>query len=190
MINRLKSINWYRLNRSLHRDFGYFCIGFVLIYAISGIAVNHRDDWNPNFYVARDTIATPQVNWDTVNDNVLIQQVLEQVDGQFEVKASYWQSPSQFKVFLENDGNLSLNLSQNTIVFERIKARPVFQAFNRLHLNETHKSWIIVSDIFAGLLIFLALSALFMVKGKYSPWRKKSLWIIAGFVIPGVYIFI
>ena len=38
-------------SRILHRDIGYFFIGTTLIYAISGIALNHMSDWNPNYSV-------------------------------------------------------------------------------------------------------------------------------------------
>ena len=39
---------WSRL---LHRDIGFFFIGASIIYGLSGIALNHLNDWNPNYYV-------------------------------------------------------------------------------------------------------------------------------------------
>ena len=52
---RRKRFSWRRWNNILHRDFGYLAVGLTLIYAISGIAVNHIDDWNPNYdYNAQD----------------------------------------------------------------------------------------------------------------------------------------
>ncbi len=38
-------------SRILHRDIGYFFIFTSLIYGISGIALNHMSDWNPNYSV-------------------------------------------------------------------------------------------------------------------------------------------
>src|SRR5688500_5700110 len=35
--------------RALHRDAGYFVVGFTIIYAVSGLAVNHIGQWDPNF---------------------------------------------------------------------------------------------------------------------------------------------
>ena len=35
-----------RYLRPLHRDFGYLIVGLTFVYAISGLAVNHIDDWN------------------------------------------------------------------------------------------------------------------------------------------------
>ena len=183
-------INWFRLNRSLHRDVGYFCIGFILIYAISGIAVNHKNDWNPNYAVHTTKITARDIDWNINDHQVLIKKVLTLANTQLDVKASYWQSPNQFKVFLHDDANISLNLNTNTLTVEQIRPRPIFQALNRLHLNETHQSWIIVSDIFAALLLFLAMSSLFMIRGKYGPFGKRGLFILAGFAIPAGFIFL
>src|ERR1700741_4125065 len=38
---------WRAWLRAIHRDVGYLAIGFTIIYAISGIAMNHMDDWDP-----------------------------------------------------------------------------------------------------------------------------------------------
>ncbi len=35
----------------VHRDVGYFFAGLTVLYAISGVAVNHIEDWNPNYSV-------------------------------------------------------------------------------------------------------------------------------------------
>ena len=43
--------------RAVHRDIGYLAVGFTVIYALSGIAMNHIDDWDPNFQA---TERTPQ----------------------------------------------------------------------------------------------------------------------------------
>ncbi|MDP1890370.1 MAG: hypothetical protein Q8K55_05710, partial [Gemmatimonadaceae bacterium] len=37
----------------LHRDVGYLAVALTIAYAISGIAVNHIADWNPNYRVTK-----------------------------------------------------------------------------------------------------------------------------------------
>ena len=45
--------------RALHRDFGYIAVGLTFIYALSGLAVNHIADWDPNFEnYERDVVLT------------------------------------------------------------------------------------------------------------------------------------
>ena len=36
--------------RALHRDVGYFVVGLTIIYALTGLAVNHIADWDPSFH--------------------------------------------------------------------------------------------------------------------------------------------
>ena len=48
-------MNLRKLSHALHRDIGYLCIGLTLIYALSGIAVNHIRDWNPSYRVVRSS---------------------------------------------------------------------------------------------------------------------------------------
>ena len=49
-------MKWRRWVVALHRDLGYFFTGVIVLYAMSGIAVNHVDDWNPNFVIDRRDI--------------------------------------------------------------------------------------------------------------------------------------
>ena len=42
-------VQWRALLRALHRDFGYTAVGLTVVYALSGLAVNHIGDWDPSF---------------------------------------------------------------------------------------------------------------------------------------------
>ena len=48
-----RRFKWRRWNNVLHRDLGYFCVALTVIYAISGVAVNHIHHWNPNYRFER-----------------------------------------------------------------------------------------------------------------------------------------
>lgn len=188
-MTKKQGINWFRLNRSLHRDFGYLVIGFTLVFAVSGIALNHVRDWNPNYQVER--IEREIVLASTLPETDLNKALLAAFPIDDAIKASYWESRQRYKLFFEGGGTLSLNFARNHAVFEKLTERPVFKQFNTLHLNEVKAGWIVFSDIYAGLLIFLSISALFMVKGKYSPWRMRKGWLVlSGIAIPLVYMFI
>ncbi|MCH1925749.1 PepSY-associated TM helix domain-containing protein [Shewanella sp. C32] len=183
-------INWFKLNRTLHRDIGYFCVGLTIVFAVSGIAVNHIRDWNPNYSVSQTQQQLTPQPWQQLSDSELEQQMLQAADTQLPKKTSYWSSANEFKLFLQNGSNLTLDTEHSVLHAELIKPRHVLQAFNKLHLNEGHSAWVIFSDLYAAMLLFLALSALFMVKGKYSPWRKRSVLVIAGIVLPAAFVFV
>jgi hypothetical protein len=36
--------------RAIHRDLGYFYVGLILSFALSGVMMNHRDSWHPEKY--------------------------------------------------------------------------------------------------------------------------------------------
>ncbi len=50
------AIKWRKWNKAVHRDFGYFFFGMVIIYSLSGIAINHIKDWNPNYVIITEDI--------------------------------------------------------------------------------------------------------------------------------------
>ena len=52
-----RRFQWRRWNNILHRDIGYVCVALTVIYAVSGIAVNHIHDWNLNYRI--------ELDWDT-----------------------------------------------------------------------------------------------------------------------------
>jgi hypothetical protein len=181
-------INWFKLNRTLHRDIGYLCVGLTIVFAVSGIALNHLSDWNPNYIVER--YEKPFITNNKQSDQQLNIELLNLFPKAGHIKASYWESVSRYKLFFDGGGSLSANFSSKKAVYEHIRERAVFKQFNTLHLNEAKNGWLFFSDIYAGLLIFLAISSLFMVKGKYSPWRLKRGWLmVVGGLIPFVYIF-
>ena len=188
-MTRKLSINWFRLNRYLHRDFGYLAIGLTIVFAVSGIAVNHIDDWNPNYQVERIEKKIYVLN--SLPEPELNEEIIQLFSINQAIKASYWETSQHYKLFLGDGGTLSANFINDTVVYEKISERVVLKQFNTIHLNEVKYGWIIFSDIYAGILLFLAISSLFMVKGKYSPWRPRKGWLVLlGIFIPTIYMFV
>jgi len=58
---RRGEIPWRRWSIALHRDVGYLTVALTIAYAISGIAVNHIADWNPNCRVTKTPMKVPSV---------------------------------------------------------------------------------------------------------------------------------
>ena len=181
--------SWLRLIRKLHRDLGYLVIGLTIVFAVSGIAVNHIHDWNPNYKVERFEL--PHHLNQSATDDSLNKGLISLFAIKQPVKASYWETSQDYKVFLQNGSTLTANFVSNKAVFEQISERPLLKQFNALHLNEVKSGWVIFSDIYAGILLFLAISALFMVRGRNSPWGARKGWLVAlGILIPVTYMMI
>ena len=65
---------------------------------------------------------------------------------------------------------------------------PLLHAVNFLHLNSYKKAWTWVADIYAVSLILLALTGLFMIRGKRK--MRGILLTIVGSLVPLVFLFI
>jgi hypothetical protein len=176
---------WRRWNRIIHRDFGYFFFGMTIIYALSGIAINHIKDWNPNYIIKTKNISVSIP--DEINKNEVLN-ILKILNEEKNYKKHYFPKKDQLKVFIKN-GTLTLNLNSGNGIIEKIKVRPIFKPMNYLHYNPI-KWWTWFSDIFAGALILIAISGLFILKGKKGITKRGAWLTILGILIPVIYLLI
>ena len=170
-------------SRILHRDIGYFFIGASLIYGISGIALNHLRDWNPNYKVSRVHVETDLSLEKTVGLKENILEFLDAIDDRKNYKSHYFPDPQYLKIFLAGGSSVVMNVATGQGTAEFLVKRPVIYQSNYLHYNP-HAWWMWFSDIYAGALIFLALSSVFMVRGKKGAWGRGGVYIVLGIIIP------
>ncbi|MCD6346353.1 MAG: PepSY-associated TM helix domain-containing protein [Bacteroidales bacterium] len=172
-----------KLIRVLHRDLGYLFFGMSIIYAISGIALNHIRDINSNFNIHHyqidygSAIAKPEVNeqW--------IANLLKDIEVDNAYKKHYFPSDNKLKVFLKN-GNLELDMQTGKGLLETVRRRPVLFQLNFLHYNPG-RWWKWFSDIFCVAWIIISITGLFIIKsGKHSIRKRGAVWTIAGIIIP------
>jgi hypothetical protein len=175
---------WIRI---IHRDMGYIFFGMSLIYGISGIALNHLDDWNPDYIIriSRDSLqdvpAIDEISVETAGA------LVRQIDQHYQYRSHYFPSPGILKIFI-NQGSVTINLVSREVVTEVIKKRPVFREMNFLHYNKPKKLWKWFSDGFATALVLLAISGLFMIRGKKGITGRGA-WLTAlGIIIPVVFL--
>ena len=176
-------INWHKVNNVLHRDVGYFFVGMTIIYAISGIALNHISDWDPNYIIRNEKL---QVQKSTLHPGMSRQEVVnvvEELGIDNKLKKHYYPNATTLKVFLDG-GSLTLDIQSGEGKIEAVSRRPVFYEINFLHYNHSKFLWTWFSDIFAGGLVLLAITGLFVLKGK-NGLKRRGLWfVLAGVIIP------
>ncbi len=180
------AFKWRKWNRAVHRDFGYFFFGMTFIYALSGIAINHLHDWNPNYVITTEDI---QVD---IGDNkpgkTEIKAFLKPYEEDVNYRNHYYPNDEVLKVFIK-DGNVYIDLETGEGLIEKTIRRPLFREVNYLHYNPI-KYWTWYSDIFAGALIILSLSGLLIPRGDKGITARGSWLTILGIAIPVVYLFI
>jgi len=170
-----------RLNVATHRDLGYFCAGLVIIYCLSGLALNHVDDWNPDFIIHRKTIHfTGEYRADSLSGESIA--AFGSMVGEGKYKVYDMPAPAQLKIYYDN-ASLHLNFSTHTGVYEQIARRPLFYQVNLLHRNSL-KGWRWASDVLAVMLVVISVSGLFILKGKKGLSGRGKWLLLAGLLPP------
>ena len=175
-----------KFNRATHRDLGYFFVGMILIYSLSGIAINHIDDWDPNYKVSHWTenidVQYTKDNFDSKEAKKLLKEwgVTERY------RKFYWNRDGDIKIFFKS-GTAILDVQDNIAYLETLKRRPIFHMVNWLHYNP-NAYWKWFSDIFAGALILLAISGMFILRGKNGLKWRGTILISIGIALPLIYL--
>lgn len=181
-------MKWRKLNRAIHRDLGYFFFGMCIIYGLSGIALNHRHHWNPNYIITQKSfnLAPPQ---DEIADNKeLSMHYLDQLERGDEFRTSL-RSGDNLRIFVRN-GSITVDMISGQADLEIIRRRPVFREVNFLHYNTPRKLWTWFADLFAGGLIVLAFTGLFILRGKNGVTGRGAILTSAGILIPLIMLYI
>lgn len=171
-----------RLFRILHRDLGYFIVGMTIVYGLSGILLNHRHDFNPDYqiYATEFNVNLPQK---TNTSEQEIRNILKSVDRDVVYKKHYVNNEGVLKVFIEN-GEVIINPETGKGTMRYLQRRPVFFEMNNLHRATIGTVWKWVSDGMAVILMFVAVTGLVLLKGKRGFARWGWWWTIAGIITP------
>lgn len=177
-----------KLNRITHRDIGYLIAGLTIIYAISGIALNHKHNWNPNYIFDNRSFKTDiPISRESFDDEVA-QQILRSINIDPSFKTFYFPSGNKVTIFLDG-GLVQVNALTGEGVIEKISKRPIFYQVNFLHYNPG-KWWKYFSDIYCVALILVTITGLFIVKGRNGITKRGAILTIIGIVLPLLFLLI
>lgn len=179
-MNSKSFVRWCRI---IHRDLGYLMVGLCLVYALSGIILNHMGGDDPAYTTEKNTIRIqPGLSpeelsrmWTSNEELPVIKKVLPLNDG---------------RVRLLCEGGLGeYEVATGDVVFEIYKKRAFVYWINKMHYNQL-KGWVSIADFFSVSLIFFALSGLVIVKGKNGLAGRGKWFLLIGLLIPLLYILI
>jgi hypothetical protein len=176
-----KKINWRRWNNLLHRDLGYLCVGLTVIYAISRIAVNHMHHWNPNYKFERieETIEPIPLS----DRETMVAQAVQRLNLEALPNESFRPDPGTLQMFYDG-WSVQVDVAAGIALVERPRDRVILRDSNFLHLNHPKGVWTYVADVYAFLLLFLAISGMFVLKGKAGLTGRGKWFILAGVLVP------
>lgn len=180
-------MRWRKLNRILHRDIGYFFFGMSIIYGLSGIALNHIEDWDPSYNIRNEQILMVPGDLKGAMTKEEVLNMLERLNINARYKSHYYPSPDYLKIFLKG-GSVTFNISSGRGMLELVSRRPVFFEFNFLHYNNPRFIYTYFADIYGAGLILMAITGLFMLQGKKGLSGRGKWFVGIGILIPLIFL--
>ncbi|MDZ4714643.1 MAG: PepSY-associated TM helix domain-containing protein [Cytophagales bacterium] len=173
--------------RNVHRDIAYFFLGLILAFSISGIFLNHRQSWHPRRY----TYSVKEV---TVTIPVTKEQVTDEYIKNFTTTHQIEDVVRRFSV--DDKNNLRISYTSNDVLvdltsgkgkIESYRTTPLLGQMTQLH-QDTSKWWIYYSDLFGLAMFTMAMTGMFIEKGKNSFW-KRGWWLASlGMIFPLIFL--
>lgn len=175
---------WRAWLRAIHRDFGYLAIGFTVIYAVSGIAQNHIEEWGDVSYKATERVITIPEIADTTPDIVAVKAVADAV--KLGVPTEHTRAGDEIHLSYAN--GVKVVAIGRTVTIQTRERRAFIGVANWLHTARGKKAWKYISDAYAVLLLYLAISGMFMIKGRLGLKWRGTILIGAGVAVPVLYV--
>jgi len=168
---------WRKTLFVLHRDVGFVALGLTIVYGVSGIAVNHRRDWDYDRSVSveslslggaadlvgdvpadrRDAITHDPTTWSPDEEQRIVRAIAAKVGRPEGPRNAFWRGPDRFSLFFGpgDDDTVDYTPSTGEAIRTTRKDRVVLRQMNLLHLNKPGRWWTWVADLYALSLLFL-----------------------------------
>lgn len=173
------------LLRALHRDAGYLGVGLTVVYAVSGVAVNHIADWDPSFQSYEQTHQLKSKL--AGDDDAIARSVLTELHIGGTPREVYRESDDQLDITFD-DRTLHVTPSTGEVLEQGQAPRFFLRAVNYLHLNRGKRAWSYIADAYAALLLFLAFSGMCMLAGRKGFWGRGIVLVTLGAAVPIAYV--
>lgn len=181
-------MNWRRVNRAVHRDLGYLCAGLTVVYALTGVLLNHLHDWNPHWKIEKieaRVAALPPAERFAEADLV---RVLAELGEREKPLGTFFRTPTALQVFFDGGRVLNVDLPTGEARGEIVRERSLLVFLDNLHLNRAGRAWVWLADAYAASLGLLALTGLFVLKGRDGITRRGAVLTMAGLAIPALFL--
>lgn len=189
-VGRRARKRWRAWLRSVHRDVGYLVIGLTFVYAISGIAINHIDDFGGSDTPSKTTVTeVHQVDPSSIpreSPRAAAEAIASAVSAGGEPQRPFL-ADGQVD-FTVGDHTFVADLETGEVTEEYQEGRFFLEVANWLHYNRGKEAWTFIADGYAVLLLFLATSGIFMLKGRKGFFGRGAVLIFLGVLVPILYV--
>jgi len=160
-----------------------------VIYCVSGFVVNHIDDWNPNYEFQRVRTNIGPITHKNPASPAAVQEILRRLGKPQDYKTTFRPDPQSIRIFRQDD-TIDVDLATGDVVNEMVRTRPVIYEMNFLHLNHPKRLWTFFADGFAISLALLAITGLFVLKGKKGITGRGAWFTSAGVILPLIFLWL
>jgi len=174
---------WRVWLRALHRDLGYLAVGLTVIYAGSGLAINHISDWDPNFRRVENRHTLGPL---PKEKKAATQAILAALNIKGPADEAYL-TGDRLEIYL-GERTVLAELSTGRVNDDYREPRFFLRVANWLHYNRGKRAWTYIADVYAVLLLWLAFSGLFMLRGRLGLRGRGALFVALGIAVPVVYV--
>lgn len=174
--------------RNLHRDLGYFYLGLIISFALSGIMMNHRDNWHPEEY----DVQTKEITVKLPTEDKITEDFAKNFITQFGIQDTY----RKYKV---KGGSLRISYKNTDVEVDMVTGKGEVETYKKTpfisHIMKLHKNtsnwWIYYSDIFGLSLITIAITGSMMIThGKFNFKNRGWKLALAGIIFPLLVLFV
>ena len=177
-------------NRGTHRDLGYFFLGLIISFSISGIMLNHRASWNPTKYTIEERsfslkFAPPKSEFARKE----VEEMMSEIQVEDNIRRHVVRDSVLTVSLISNDVKLDLRTGEGEVVTYR--KTPLISQIYTLH-KTTNDWWIYYSDIFGAAMFIIAITGMYMYpKGNKFSFKSRG-WklAVAGVVFPLIFLFL
>jgi len=184
-------MKWRKWNRWIHRELGYLFFGMAIVYGVSGIALNHHiaRHWNPSLVERSEQVpdVTPVPRQEVTKEYVM--QILEVTGEMDNYKQYYFPNDLSLMIYLDK-GHITVDLETGETHLVKIRNRKVFREMNFLHYNKPKQLWTYFADLFGLSMVILAITGLFMVRGKKGIRGQGAVLLAIGIIVPLAFLLI
>lgn len=196
-----KSKNLSQKFRQWHRDLGYLVIGITIIYSLSGIMLSFRD----LHIFEKEYILNTKIEKNATNVETKIIDAFSNIKQKQELPSHVIKKSviDSIKIIEDTDTYTKYQVSRKKNmkiityyknsgeVIYSISAYPTFiKPFIDAHKSSSQDRWAYLALAYSIILFFLAISAIFMVKGKYGFKQRGVYLTLLGVLIVVAFLYI
>lgn len=157
----------YRWMRIIHWDIGFFVIGLTIIYCISGIVLTYRDTGFLKSETLVEKTIEPGLQFNQLGNVLHLRDI--KLEGQDDTVIHF------------SGGIYNIDTGVATYVNEEIPGW--LKKLNSLHITASSNSRSLFTVIYAGMLLFLAVSSFWMYKPGTRMFRRGLITAFSGMAI-------